>query len=82
LKSKKNELEDLKKGGMLKNARKIDWASKELNNTIQLLKYLKDIKSNYTQLEALIKILTEEYDEDKKKLDSNKIILEGGNYSV
>jgi len=67
---------------MLKNARKIDWASKELNNTIQLLKYLKDIKSNYTQLEALIKILTEEYDEDKKKLDSNKIILEGGNYSV
>ena len=82
MKSKKNELEDLKKGGMLKNARKIDWASKELNNTIQLLKYLKDIKSNYTQLEALIKILTEEYDEDKKKLDSNKIILEGGNYSV
>ena len=67
---------------MLKNARKIDWASKELNNTTQLLKYLKDIKSNYTQLEALIKILTEEYDEDKKKLDSNKIILEGGNYSV
>jgi len=82
LKSKKNELEDLKKGGMLKNARKIDWASKELNNTIQLLKYLKDIKSNYTQLETLIKIITEEYDEDKKKLDSNKIILEGGNYSV
>ena len=82
MKSKKNELEDLKKGGMLKNARKIDWASKELNNTIQLLKFLKDIKSNYTQLETLIKIITEEYDEDKKKLDSNKIILEGGNYSV